>query len=190
MVKANALPRGADSAELAEAELVAAARRGDAAAREALTRRYLPDVYRLTLRILGERGIAEDATQEAFVSMLRALPGFRGDASFRTWLLKIAANAAYSAGRRQSRRHEVPITGAALHASGERDAASRVEQQAELARVEQALGALPTKQRLAVALRAQQGLSFAEVGAAIGCSEGAARVNYHLGVKRLRELLT
>jgi RNA polymerase sigma-70 factor (ECF subfamily) len=50
------------------------------------------------------------------------------------------------------------------------------------------LADLPMKQRMAVILRAQQGLSYAEVGAAIDCSEGAARVNYHLGIKRLKEL--
>jgi RNA polymerase sigma-70 factor (ECF subfamily) len=180
----------ADAAGGGEAELIEAARSGDAAARETLTRRYLADVYGLALRILGDRALAEDATQEAFINALRALPRFRGDASFRTWLLRIAANAAYTAGRRRTRRSEVPIAAVAEQASAELDAASRVERQSELGRVEGALAKLPPKQRLAVVLRAQQGLSFAEVGAALECSEGAARVNYHLGVKRLRELLT
>lgn len=190
VVNPSALFRESGSAEAGEAELVEAARGGDRAAQDALTRRYLPDVYRLTLRILGDPGLAEDATQEALVQALVALPRFRGEARFRTWLLRIATNAAYSAGRRRSRRREVPIAAVAELASEERDAATRHEQQTEVARVERALAGLPTKQRLAVTLRVQQGLSFAEVGEAIDSSEGAARVNYHLGVKRLRELLT
>ena len=190
MVNPSALSRSAEATHADEAALIEAARGGDVAARDALTRRYLPAVYRLALRILGEPGPAEDATQDAFVNALQALSGFRGESSFRTWLLRIAANAAYSAGRRSSRRREVPLTAVAEPAVPGPDAAARVEREADAARVEQALTRLPPKQRLAVTLRTQQGLSFAEVGVLLNCSEGAARVNYHLGVKRLRELLT
>jgi RNA polymerase sigma-70 factor (ECF subfamily) len=74
-------------------------------------------------------------------------------------------------------------------ASGMPDPARVAINATEVERVEEVLGRLPTKQRLAVALRAQQGLSYAEIAGALKCSEGAARVNYHLGIKRLRELL-
>lgn len=172
-----------------ESLLLERARAGDAAAREQLVRRYLDDVYRLTSRILGDRELAQDATQDAFVNALGALDRFRGDASFRTWLLRIALNAARSVGRRQVRRREVTLVLAEHEPALGQDAATRVEQSTEAARVERVLATLPTKQRLAVTLRIQQGLSYAEIGAALDCSEGAARVNYHLGVKRLRELL-
>ncbi len=56
--------------------------------------------------------------------------------------------------------------------------------------MDRALETLPEKQRLAVTLRIRQDLSHREIGEVIGSSEGAARVNYHLGIKRLRELLT
>jgi RNA polymerase sigma-70 factor (ECF subfamily) len=59
----------------------------------------------------------------------------------------------------------------------------------EAARVAAMLEKLPEKQRMAVNLRVNQGLSYQEIGAVLDCTEGAARVNYHLGVKRLRELL-
>ncbi|MEX0906762.1 MAG: sigma-70 family RNA polymerase sigma factor, partial [Gemmatimonadota bacterium] len=62
------------------------------------------------------------------------------------------------------------------------------ERSTEAERVSALLERLPTKQRMAVSLRIQQGLSYAEVATALGCTQGAARVNYHLGVKRLREL--
>jgi RNA polymerase sigma-70 factor (ECF subfamily) len=60
---------------------------------------------------------------------------------------------------------------------------------AEAGRVAALLEHLPPKQRMAVILRVNRGLSYAEVGDLLDCSEGAARVNYHLGVKRLRELV-
>jgi RNA polymerase sigma-70 factor (ECF subfamily) len=173
----------------AEASLLERARSGDDEAREHLVRRYLPDVYRAAARVLGDRDLAEDATQDAFVNALNGLSRFRGEASFRTWLLRIAINAARSVGRRNGRRHEVSLVLADNEASGMPDPARVAINATEVERVEEVLGRLPTKQRLAVALRAQQGLSYAEIAGALKCSEGAARVNYHLGIKRLRELL-
>jgi RNA polymerase sigma-70 factor, ECF subfamily len=170
-------------------DLVERARAGEPEAREELVRRYLDDVYRLTNRILGDRELAQDATQDAFVNALGALSRFRGDASFRTWLLRIAVNAARSVGRRQGRRREVNIVLADHEPSPEQDPATRTVNLAEAQRVEHVLAKLPPKQRLAVSLRVQQGLSYAEIAGALDCSEGAARVNYHLGIKRMRELL-
>jgi RNA polymerase sigma-70 factor, ECF subfamily len=182
-------PRSVPPADIEETALLERARAGDPEARELLVRRYLDDVYRLTTRVLGDRDLAQDATQDAFVNALGALHRFRGDASFRTWLLRIAVNAARSVGRRQVRRKEVNLVLADHEPSLGPDPAVRAEQSTEIERVERMLAQLPTKQRMAVALRVQQGLSYAEIAAALDCSEGAARVNYHLGVKRLRELL-
>jgi RNA polymerase sigma-70 factor, ECF subfamily len=174
---------------VSEAALVERAKAGDVDARERLVRLYLPDVFRLTSRILGDRELAQDATQDTFLNALAALGRFRGDASFRTWLLRIAMNAAHSAGRRQLRRREVSLVLADNEPSRAVDPALRAEHSSEAGRVEMALAKLPPKQRMAVALRIQQGLSYAEIGAVLDCSEGAARVNYHLGVKRLKGLL-
>ena len=171
-------------------ELVERARAGEAAALDTLVSRHHAAVYEVTYRVLGDPDAAADAAQDAFVKALGALDGFRGEASFKTWLLTIAANVARSAGRKTTRRREV-----ALDAVGERpgdlgdperDAIVRTETE----RVNRALETLPEKQRLAVTLRIGQDLSHREVGEVIGSSEGAARVNYHLGIKRLKELLT
>lgn len=137
--------------------------------------------------MLGDRDLAADAAQDALVSALRGLGRFRGEGSFRGWLLRIAVNTARSAGRRRTRRREQPLRDDAPAAAP--DPARATELRDEVARVEAALATLPEKQRLAVTLRVQQGLSHREIGEAIGCSEGAARVNYHHGVKKLREVL-
>ncbi|MEX1184626.1 MAG: sigma-70 family RNA polymerase sigma factor [Gemmatimonadota bacterium] len=171
-----------------EARLLDRARAGDADARNDLVRRYLPDVYRVTRRLLNDSSLAEDAAQDTMMSALGALDRFRGDASFRTWLLRIAVNAARSIGRRQGRRREVSLVLAEHEPSRAPDPAESAERSTEAERVSALLERLPTKQRMAVSLRIQQGLSYAEVATALGCTQGAARVNYHLGVKRLREL--
>jgi RNA polymerase sigma-70 factor, ECF subfamily len=171
-----------------EKPLVDRARAGDPDARDELVRRYLPDVYRVTRRVLGDHDMAEDAAQDAMVNALGALKRFRGDASFRTWLLRIAVNAARSVGRRQGRRREVSLVLADHEPSRDPDPATNAVQRTEVERVAALLERLPPKQRMAVTLRIQQGLGYSEIATALSCSEGAARVNYHLGVKRLREL--
>lgn len=172
-----------------EAALVERARAGDRAAQDRLIGRYLSDVYGATLRILGDRDLAQDATQDTFVNALRGLDRFRGDASFKTWLLRIAFNAARSVGRRRGRRREVKLELVENQAGEAVDPATLAVRSAEAERASRLLERLPPKQRMAVTLRIQQGLSYAEIGAVIDCTEGAARVNYHLGVKRLRELV-
>ena len=170
--------------------LVERARAGETAALDALVSRHHEAVYQVAYRVLGDPDAAADAAQDAFVKAIRGLPGFRGDASFRTWLLRIAANVATSAGRRTTRRAEVALDAAPQQAGGLADPERRALTRTEAARVERALAELPEKQRLAVSLRIHEDLSHREIGAIIGSSEGAARVNYHLGIKRLRELLT
>lgn len=170
--------------------LLTEARAGETEALDALVSRHHRAVYEVTYRVLGDPDAAADAAQDAFVKALGALDTFRGDASFRTWLLKIAANVATSAGRKTTRRREVALDAVGEHpgdlGNPEREAILRTESD----RVDRALERLPEKQRLAVTLRIHQDLSHREIGEVIGSTEGAARVNYHLGIKRLRELLT
>ncbi len=169
---------------------MARAQEGDEAALEALVAAHTAAVYQVTYRVLGEPDLAADAAQDTFIRAMRGLPGFHGDSSFRTWLLRIAANTARSAGRWKSRRREVSLDAAEPTAgegrSPERSALDRVE----AGRVERALARLPEKQRLAVSLRIYEDMSHREIGDVIGSSETAARVNYHLGIRKLREWLT
>ncbi len=172
-----------------EWRLVAAARAGDLAARDRLIGRYLEDVYAVAYRLLGDRDLAQDAAQDALVNALGALGRFRGEASFRTWLLRIALNSARSLLRRRVRRREVAIAAVEETAGEGEDAAARVVVLSEAERVREALACLPEKQRLSVTLRIEQGLSYAEIAELIDSTEGAVRVNYHLGIKRLKGML-
>jgi RNA polymerase sigma-70 factor (ECF subfamily) len=172
-----------------ETALLARARAGDADAVAALISKYVKDVFAVTARLLDDRDLAQDAAQDALVNALKGLKRFRGEASFRTWLLRIAVNAARTVGRKRTRRREVSLEVVSESAVDLPDAATLASQNADVARAAALLAKLPEKQRMAVSLRIQQGLSYQEIGALLDCSEGAARVNYHLGVKRLRELM-
>jgi RNA polymerase sigma-70 factor, ECF subfamily len=172
-----------------EEALVERARAGDEAALDAIVQRHYRAVYEVAFRVLGDPELAADATQDAFVKAIRALGSFRGEASFKTWLLRIAANTARSAGRKTTSRREVELVPELQRGAGGPDPAREAVIRTEAARAARALQELPEKQRLAVSLRVYQGLSHREIAQALGSSEGAARVNYHLGLKRLRELL-
>ena len=175
---------------MSEAALVDRARAGDRDAQEVLVRQHLRDVYSVAFRLLGDRDLAEDAAQDAVLNALGALERFRGASSFRTWLLRIAMNSALSIGRRKSRRREISLVMDQHDTSvDEEDPETAATSKFEAERAAEQLKRLPPKQRAAVELRVNQGLSYAEVGEVLQCSEGAARVNYHLGIKRLRELM-
>lgn len=172
-----------------EEGLVERARGGDERALDALVARHYRGVYEVTYRILGEADLAADAAQDAFIKAIGALGTFRGDASLRTWLLRIAANTARSAGRKMTSRREVALEPESAGQAPGPDPARVAIARTEADRAARALEQLPEKQRLAVSLRIYQDLSHREIAEVLGSTETAARVNYHLGIKRLRELL-
>lgn len=167
--------------------LVRRARDGEESALSALVKRHADAVYRVALAIAGDPDVAQDVSQDAFLKAFRGLEGFRGDAAFRTWLLTIAANAARGALRRQGRRRETDLDAAPPVASEVRGPDEDAVLVSEAARAREALGRLPEKQRLSVQLRVDEGLSFREIAEVIGSTEGAARVNYFHGIRKLRE---
>ena len=176
-------------AVLSDEELVSRGRSGDDSALSALVKRHHESLYRVALSILNDGDAAQDVVQDAFMKAFRALEGFRGDASFRTWALTIAANEARGAVRRRGRRRETVLDDSVPLASEERAPDEAAVLGAEAARARRMMEEVPEKQKLSVALRIEEGLSFKEIGEIIGSSEGAARVNYFHGIRRLRELM-
>jgi RNA polymerase sigma-70 factor, ECF subfamily len=170
-------------------ELVRLARAGEPTAMDELVSRHYAGAYRVALGILRDEEEAADVAQDAFLKAFRGLQGFRGDASFRTWLLAIVANESRGVFRRSGRRKETSLEAAGPLASDDEDAEQKLEKREEVARVRRLLERLPEKQRQSVTLRIFESLSFREIGALIGSTEGAARVNYHHGIRRLREML-
>jgi RNA polymerase sigma-70 factor (ECF subfamily) len=165
------------------------ARAGDARALDSLLSRHQEVAFRVAVAILRDDDRAADVVQDAFVKAFRGVASFRGEARFRTWLLTIVANEARRSLRRGARRREAPLDEASLAADGAPTPEGQATLRQEAARARTALAGLPDKQRLAVQLRVDEGLSFREVGEIIGSSEGAARVNYHHGIRRLRDMM-
>lgn len=169
---------------------------------EELYGEYGDMVYNLGCRLLGERAAAEDLVQEVFLRVHRGLPGFRGDASCKTWIYRIALNAATSVrqrwARKRRRRHrslderpagtDGPTRGDALDDPGpgpERLARSaQIEQ-----RVEAALEELGDEFRQAVVLRDIEGLSYAEIAKILGVAHGTVKSRIARGRSMLRDLL-
>lgn len=170
-----------------DAELIAAWRAGDEQAAAALVRRHTRALAGF-LAAAGARRDLEDLVQETFFRAFRRIERFRGSASFRTWLLAIGSNALKDLGRKRQRRAVLPL--------GERDPPDRAGDPHDqavardlLARVERGVWQLPRLQRDVFLLRAQQGLGYDDIAAALGTTPGAARVHYHHAVKRLKQIL-
>ena len=135
----------------------------------------------------GPDGDVDDLVQETFIRAFRALGKFRGHCRFRTWLMTIGGNVLKDAYRRARRTRLVPLAEDLRATDGdphERAVAGEAE-----ARLVAGLERLPRMQREVFLLRAQQGLEYEEIAAALGTSPGAARVHYHHAVKRLKEHL-
>jgi RNA polymerase sigma-70 factor (ECF subfamily) len=165
-------------------DLVAQAQRGDREAFAALYDRYLPRVYGYCYRLLGEREAAEDATTDAFMRALAALPACR-TGSFRSWLFAIAHNVIADAWRR--RRPTVSLEAATDlpdPISFEEAAATT----ADWARVRHLLPLLSDDQRHVLALHLS-GLSAVEIGAVLGKPRNAVDGLHHRALLRLRTLV-
>lgn len=180
---------------LEDNRLVALSQEGDLTAFNALVERYQDQVYNLCWRILGLREAAEDATQEAFLAAYRNIRRLRGP-SFRAWVLRIAANAATDELRRRRRRPQVSLDTATADSEAALDLPDPSAGPEEWAlrrerarRIQAALLTLPGDQRLAVILSDVQGLSYEEIGEAMGSSLGTVKSRISRGRARLRRYL-
>jgi RNA polymerase sigma-70 factor (ECF subfamily) len=168
-----------------DTELIDRWRAGDEAAATELVRRHA----RAVARFLGAAGAGEevdDLVQEAFFRAFRGLDRFRGGASFRTWVMTIAGNALTDARRRRGRRPVLALADREIvdPAADPHDALVARDAEARLAGL---VSALPRMQRDVFLMRAQQGLDYGEIAAALETTVGAARVHYHQAVKRIRK---
>lgn len=186
-----------------DAALVRRAKAGDLAAFEALTTRYEKQIYTLAYRIVRQQQDAEDVVQQTFLSVLENLGSFRGEASFATWLFRIATHAALKVLRKRKGLETVSLEEATEPQDG-RDALPHPEFIAdwrqspeELVRrnetrrlLDEALDKLDEKHRLVFLLRDVEGLSVRETAEALGISEANVKVRLLRARLQLREELT
>jgi len=188
---------------LPDLELVRRAKAGELAAFEELTKRYERRVFTVAWRIVRQEQDAEDVTQQTFLSAVEHLAGFREEASFATWLFRIATHAALKVLRKRKGLETISLDEATDPSGDEgavphpefiadwRQSPEQLAQQNETRRlVEEALGRLDEKHRLVFVLRDVEGLSIKETAEALGLSEANVKVRLLRARLQLREELT
>ena len=164
--------------------LVERAQRGDKRAFELLVEKYQHKLARLVSRLVRDPGEAEDVTQEAFIKAYRALPSFRGDSAFYTWLYRIGINTAknflVATGRRAPTSTEVDAEEAEGYEGSEQLHDINTPESLLLSKeiattVNAAIESLPEELRSAIQLRELEGMSYEEIAKMMDCPIGTVR---------------
>jgi RNA polymerase sigma-70 factor (ECF subfamily) len=169
---------------------------------DAIFARYQSMVFNLTMRILGDREEALDVSQEVFLSVFRKLHRFRGEASLKTWIYRIAINRAANRCRWWSRlrRHGTVSLDAHLSQddcrtllesleSGERTPEEALQMREARQEMERVLLCLPVQQRIAVIMRDVEGLSYEEIAESLSLSLGTVKSRIARGREELKRRL-
>jgi RNA polymerase sigma-70 factor (ECF subfamily) len=165
-------------------QLVERVQRGDKRAFDLLVAKYQRKLFRLLSRLIRDPAEIEDVAQEAFIKAYRALPNFRGESAFYTWLYRIAINTAknylVAQGRRAPTQTETEIEDAENFEDGEalrtEDTPERMLLSKQVAEaVNRAIERLPEDLRTAIVLRELEGLSYEEIAVSMNCPIGTVR---------------
>ena len=171
------------SVETSDLALVERVQAGDRASFDVLVLRYQHKVLKLIMRYVRDAAEAEDVAQEAFIKAYRALPGFRGDSAFYTWLYRIAINTAKNslvAKKRRPLDYDLDLQDPEQHDMQNRLQDSDTPEALVLSdeireTVNAAIAALPEELRTAIVMREIDGLSYEEIAAAMDCPVGTVR---------------
>jgi len=170
-----------------ESELVERAAAGDQAAFTELVRVHQHEVYTLAVRMVADRELAYDVSQEAFVRAWRAIGRFRGDAKFSTWMHRITVNTAFSHRDRRKRTRAEPLDAIRHDPESESLSPERGGASAAISGpLEEALSALPESLRSVVVLKDVYEWSHTEIAEHLDISVTAAKVRLHRARKSLR----
>jgi len=176
-------------------ELVARSQRGDVDSFNQLILRWERPIYALAYRVIGREEEARDVCQEAFLRAFRALPGFKGQAKFSSWLYRITLNLCRDWLRRQRRApvSQMPEDTDVLEMAAARGPVESIEDlvaRRELsAVVEEAMALLPDEQRTAIILKEYHGMTFQEIADLQGCPLSTVKTRLYQGLSVLRRQL-
>ena len=204
-VPVNISARGASNSasEAAHVEpddrkLVERCQRGDLSSYEALVNRYRQRVYGLAFSMLRNEQDAIDLSQETFVKAWQAIRGFKKNASFYTWLYRITTNLCIDFVRKRDRRPTVPFeegvdpeadAGVEVPPSNQPLPTDEVRRKELREQIDAALLELSPEHRAVIQLREFEGLEYAEIAKAVGCSLGTVMSRLHYARKHLQKLL-
>jgi RNA polymerase sigma-70 factor (ECF subfamily) len=176
-------------------ELVARSIRGDAESFNQLILRWERPIYALAYRTIGREEDARDLVQETFLRAFRALPGFRGQAKFSSWLYRIALNLCRDWIRRERRApvvqapEGVDLLDMAAAAEPSEAIEDLVARRDTTRLVEALMATLPAEQRTAIILKEYHGLTFQEIAELMGCPLSTVKTRLYQGLTVLRREL-
>lgn len=176
-------------------ELVARSRGGDLDSFNQLILRWERPIYALAYRVIGREDDARDVCQEAFLRAYRALPGFKGEAKFSSWLYRITLNLCRDWIRRQRRApvvqmpEEIDLLDVQAAAEPSESIEDLVARRELTAVVEQAMAQLPAEQRTAIILKEYHGMTFQEIADLQGCPLSTVKTRLYQGLSVLRRHL-
>jgi RNA polymerase sigma-70 factor, ECF subfamily len=171
-----------------DSELVRCSTRGDLSAFEQLVDRHRPVVVRVAARIVGSED-AEDVSQDAFLRAFHRLDRFRGDAPFRSWLLRITHNAALDHLARRRPEPVDPLQFDASEPSDSRPPAERLELRERIERLERKLHGLSPPHRAVLVLRDAEGMSYEEIADITDSPLGTVKGRLHRARREFVEML-
>jgi len=180
---------------LSDDELVAKSVGGDAESFNQLILRWERPIYALAYRVIGREEDARDVCQETFLRAFRALPGFKGQAKFSSWLYRIALNLCRDWIRRQRRAPVMQMPegidpGELAAERGPVESIEALVSRRELsAVVEEAMALLPEEQRTAIILKEYHGMTFQEIAEMQGCPLSTVKTRLYQGLTVLRRHL-
>jgi RNA polymerase sigma-70 factor (ECF subfamily) len=176
-------------------ELVARSIGGDSESFNELILRWERPIYALAYRTIGREEDARDVCQETFLRAFRALPGFRGQAKFSSWLYRIALNLCRDWMRRERRARlvqppeDVDLMELAVAAEPSESIEDLVSRKDQARVVERAMATLSEEQRTAIVLKEYHGLTFQEIADVVGCPLSTVKTRLYQGLTVLRREL-
>ena len=183
-IQANGRSEPVTAQQQDDRTLIRRAQAQDKAAFEILYRRTVDKVYGLCLRMTGSAAEADDCVQEAFIQAWTKLDKFRGDASFGTWMHRVAVNAVLGRMRKSKREHD------RIQAVGEiAPAPESIGDSSGLNDLEEAVNQLPSGARHVFVLHAVYGYSHEEAGEMLGIAAGTSKAQLHRAKRLLQQQL-
>lgn len=180
------MPAAAD-----DRELVTRFQKGEEGAFNELVRRYQKPIYLIARRLVRTHQAAEDVTQDIFIKAYQKLRDFRGEASFYTWIYRIAVNLSLNARRKQRIRQVLSLEAVGLSLASQGPGPDQqTENDETLEAIHQAIDYLPAKQKIVFTLRYEHNLPHAEIARILGRDEGTIKANYHHAIRKLRKAVT
>ncbi len=155
-----------------------------------LVRAYQQKVYGIVRKMVIDHDDAHDVTQEVFIKIHKSIDNFREDAQLFTWIYRIATNESLSFLNRKKRRFFLPIEDIAPTLAAHIDNTPHVDGDEIQRKLQKALLTLPDKQRLVFNLKYFEDMSYEQMAAVTGTSEGALKASYHHAVKKIEDILS